>query len=93
MPDHETTSARSKSAEEASATHGATNPTKLGESPPEKLLTYAAAAEALGVPAWKIQRAARAGLFPTYRVFNGRRLLKLSEIVAVINGTRDGGDQ
>lgn len=56
----------------------------------EKLLTYRAAAEALGVPYYKIQRAARAGAFPTYRVFNGRQLLKLSEVIAVIDASREG---
>ena len=60
---------------------------------PERLLTYRETADALGVPYYKIQRGARAGLFPTYRVFNGRRLLRLSEVVAVINRTREGGDQ
>jgi hypothetical protein len=59
----------------------------------EKLLTYKAAAGALGVPYFKIQRAARAKFVPTYRVFNGRRLLKLSEVVAVIDSTREGGDR
>ena len=60
---------------------------------PEKLFTYRAAAELLGVPYYKIQRAARAGLFPTYRVLNGRPLLRLSEVVAVIDGTRQGGER
>src|SRR5437764_557829 len=59
----------------------------------EPLLTYKAAAKALNLPYFKMQRAARAGLFPTYRVLNGRRLLKLSEVVAVIDSTREGGDK
>ncbi len=58
----------------------------------ERLLTYRAVAEALGVPYFKIQRAARAGLFPTYRLFNNRRLLKLSEVQAVIDRSRERGD-
>jgi predicted site-specific integrase-resolvase len=57
----------------------------------ERLVTVKATAEALGVPYHQIQRAVRAGVFPTYRVFNGRRLLKLSEVVAVIERTREGG--
>jgi hypothetical protein len=59
----------------------------------ERLLTYKATAGALGVPYFKVQRAARAKLFPTYRLFNGRRLLKLSEVVAVIDSTREGGER
>lgn len=58
----------------------------------EKLLTYKAIADTLGVPYFKVQRAVRAKLFPTYRVLNGRRLLKLSEVVAVIDSTREGGE-
>ena len=57
----------------------------------ERLLTYRAAADALGIPYFKIQRAAKARLFPTYRLLNGRPLLRLSEVVAAINATRDGG--
>jgi hypothetical protein len=71
------------------------NETELGpvQAAPEKLLTYRAAAEALGLPYFKIQRAARAGLFATYRVFTGRKLLKLSEVAAVIDASREGGDR
>jgi hypothetical protein len=68
------------------------NGVEIGE-PPEKLLTFRATADALGVPYFKVQRAARAKLFPTYRVFNGRRLLKVSEVVAAIDSTREGGDK
>ena len=57
----------------------------------ERLLTYRATAEALGVPYFKIQRAARAKLFPTYQLLNGRRLLKLSEVVVAIDASREGG--
>jgi len=56
----------------------------------EKFLTYKAAADALNIPYFKIQRAAKAKLFPTYRFLNGRPLLRLSEVIAAINATRDG---
>jgi hypothetical protein len=59
----------------------------------EKLLTYRATADALGMPYYKVQRAARAGLLPTYRLLNGRRLLKLTDVVAIIDGTREGGER
>jgi helix-turn-helix protein len=57
----------------------------------EPLVTIKAAAERLGLPEYKLQRAARAGLIPTYSIFNGRRLVRLSEVVAVIETTRQGG--
>ena len=57
----------------------------------EPLVTLKDAAERLGLPYFKVQRAARAGLIPTYFVYNSRRLVRLSEVVAVINGTRQGG--
>jgi len=56
----------------------------------EKLMTFGAAADALGIPYFKIQRAAKAKLFPTYRLLNGRPLLRLSEVVAAIDASREG---
>jgi hypothetical protein len=64
----------------------------VDEGQAEKLLTYRATADAIGLPYYKIQRAARAGLLPTYRLLNGRRLLKLSDVAAVIDSTREGGE-
>ena len=58
----------------------------------EPLVTLKDAAEYLGLPYFKVQRASRNGLIPTYFVYNSRRLVRLSEVVAVINGTRQGGD-
>ena len=60
---------------------------------PEKYLTFRATADALGMSYPKVQRAARAGILPTYRLLNGRRLLKLSDVAAVIDGTREGGER
>lgn len=58
---------------------------------PEALITLKQAATSLGLPYFKIQRAARQRIIPTYSVYNSRRLVRLSEVVAVINGTRVGG--
>ena len=58
---------------------------------PEKLLTYKAVAETLGVPYYKVQRAGRAGLFRTYRLLNSRPLLRLSEVLAAIEASGPGG--
>ena len=57
----------------------------------ESFLTYAQVAERLGVPIFKVRRAARSGVFPTYTLYNGRRLVRLSEVIAVIEASRDGG--
>lgn len=59
----------------------------------EALITLKEAAATLGLPYFKLQRAARAGLMPTYFVYNSRRLVRLSEVVAVINSSRQGGEQ
>ena len=58
----------------------------------EPLVTLKHAARSLGLPYFKVQRAAHAGLIPTYSVYNSRRLVRLSEVIAVINGTRQGGN-
>jgi excisionase family DNA binding protein len=57
----------------------------------EKLVTLSEAAERLGVPYFKVQRAVRAGLIPTYTFYNTRRLVKMSEVNTVIDATRQGG--
>ncbi len=56
----------------------------------EKLITLKEAAEALGLPAFKIYRAAKIGVVPTYSIYNSRRLVRLSEVVAAINASRQG---
>jgi hypothetical protein len=48
----------------------------------EQFLTLKSAADALGLPYFKLQRAARQGLLPTYGILNGRRYVKLSDILA-----------
>lgn len=58
----------------------------------EKLLTLKQAAEALGIPYFKIQRAAKAGLFKTYKLLNSRKLVRLSEVLAAVDASRQGGD-
>jgi hypothetical protein len=52
--------------------------------PAEPFLTYQAAADVLDLPLFKIRRAAKAGLFPTYSLLNKRKLVRLSEIVTAI---------
>lgn len=58
----------------------------------ERLLTIQQAAEALGCYPWQLQRAVKRRDIPSYTPFNSRRLIKLSEVVAYIDATRQGGD-
>ena len=67
-------------------------PTIFGRPAAEPLLTIDRAATQLGLPTWKLRRAAKAGIFPTYKLANSRRLVRLSEVVAAINATREGGE-
>jgi excisionase family DNA binding protein len=56
----------------------------------EPLLTLHQAAETLGLHYWQLQRAVRRGSIPAYAPF-GRKLVKLSEVVAYIDSCRQGG--
>ena len=57
----------------------------------EPFLTVRDAADQLGLPYFKVQRAVKAGLVASYRILNGRRLVRLSELIAAIEASRDGG--
>lgn len=63
----------------------------IAAQPHEPLITIKAAAEALRLPTWKLSRAAQQGTIPTYSILNSRKLVKLSEVIAVIEATRQGG--
>jgi hypothetical protein len=57
----------------------------------EQFQTLKEVAANLGLPSFKVTRAAKAGLFPTYTLFNSRRLARLSEVIAAIDSSRTGG--
>ena len=59
----------------------------------EKLFTLREIGRLLNLPYFKLQRAARNNLFPTYNLFNTRKLARLSEVVVVIERSRQGGAQ
>lgn len=61
-----------------------------GGEPP---VTFAAAAKELGLPLWKLRRAAKAGTFPTYRLHDTRALCFVDEIRAAILASRKGEEQ
>jgi hypothetical protein len=60
---------------------------------PEKLVTIKVAAASFGLPYWKLLRAVKAGIIPSYTPFNTRRLVLLSEVNFYIQSTRSGGAQ
>jgi hypothetical protein len=55
------------------------------------LLTIKAAAALRGLPYWKLQRAVKLGIVPSYRLLNSRRLIRIEELDAVIRRSREGG--
>ncbi|MBN9673455.1 helix-turn-helix domain-containing protein [Roseibium aggregatum] len=57
----------------------------------ESLLTIQQAAKALGVHTWALRRAVNTGSIPAYAPFNGRKLVRLSEVIAAINASKIGG--
>lgn len=75
-----------------SAASRATTMPRPGEYVPkdEPLSTIKAAAYSLNLPTWKLRRAVKLGLVPSYALLNSRRLVRISEVVAAL--TRMGGD-
>ena len=51
----------------------------------DQLRTFKDAAAALRIPYFKIQRAARAGIIPTYGLLNSREYVKLCDILALMS--------
>ena len=56
--------------------------------PDEPFLTIKQVAALLGVAYWQLQRAVKRGDVPSYKPFNSRKLLRLSEVVAAIEAKR-----
>lgn len=56
----------------------------------EPFITLKEAAAKLGLKYVRLQRAARDGLIPTYSFQNRRKLVRLSEVIAVIEASRSG---
>jgi hypothetical protein len=53
----------------------------------DQLRTFKDAAAALRIPYFKIQRAARTGIIPTYSILNSRRYVKLRDILDLMSAT------
>lgn len=58
---------------------------------PQPLLTIKEAAQRLGVHEWALRRAVKRGDIPAYTPFNSRKLVRLSEVIAVIEASKVGG--
>jgi hypothetical protein len=54
-----------------------------------KYLTLKQASFELNIPYFKIQRAAKRGLFPTYKILNSRSLVRIADIKAAIKRTQE----
>jgi hypothetical protein len=57
---------------------------KNTDAQPEAFFTLKQASTLLNLKYWALQRAAQKNLIPTYKFFNNRRLVRLSEIIAYI---------
>ena len=51
----------------------------------DQLRTFRDAAAALRIPYFKVQRAAQAGIIPTYSILNSRKYVKLSDILNLMS--------
>jgi hypothetical protein len=58
-----------------------------------RYLTLKQAAFELNLPYFKLQRAAKRELFPTYKILNSRPLVRIADIKATIESSRRGGAQ
>lgn len=59
---------------------------------PEKLRTLKEAADHVGAKEWQLRRAVSRGLIPYFQPFNSRKLVRLSDVLAVIEASKKGGE-
>lgn len=57
---------------------------------PEPFYTLKEAARLLNVQYFKLQRAAKLGLLPTHRLYNSKRMVRLSEIEQAMRSNKTG---
>jgi hypothetical protein len=67
--------------------HPHVNPVQEYALKPEPFLTIKEAAALLNIPYFKLQRAAKLGLFPVYRLFNKRCYVRISEVEQAMKST------
>jgi hypothetical protein len=56
----------------------------------KRYATIREASEQVGIPIWKLHRAARMGQLQTYAFFNSRKLVCLTELIALIESKKVG---
>lgn len=54
----------------------------------DKPRSFREAAEILGIAYYKIQRAVKAGILPSYSLFNSRRYVTLRDILRVMSASK-----
>jgi len=59
----------------------------------EPFSTFKEAARQLNLPYHQIQRAAKKGLIPSYRLLGRRPVVRVSEVIAVIEASKVGGQK
>jgi hypothetical protein len=73
------------------------SPTGAGTSdtvlPPEKFYSIKKAAELLGLHYWVLQRAIRRGLVPYHQLLTNKKLVRLSEVISVMERARHSGEK
>lgn len=57
---------------------------------PDPLLSIKDAADRVGAKYWQLLRAVQSGRVPYFQPFNSRKLVRLSDVVAVIEASRSG---
>jgi len=57
----------------------------------DKLRTIKEAADEVGAKDWQVRRAVSRGLIPHFTPFNSRKLVRLPDVLAVIEASRKGG--
>lgn len=58
----------------------------------DKLITIKSAANEVGAKDWQVRRAVRRGLIPHFTPFSSRKLVRLSDVIAVIEASKKGGE-
>jgi hypothetical protein len=59
----------------------------------EPFVTFKQASKILGLHLWALYQAGKAGIIPVYKFVNGRKMVRVSEILLVIEASKKGGDK
>lgn len=59
---------------------------------PDHLLSIKEAADRVGAKYWQLLRAVQSGRVPYFQPYNSRKLVRLSDVLAVIEASKKGGE-